>query len=73
MRYIATSTLILVCLAGCATPRVALKNESTGQTVTCGGGMGGSLLGGKIGYEIEKGNDQKCVSQYEALGYKRLN
>ncbi len=63
---------LLCALAGCATPQTTLRNAS-GQTVTCGGGVGGSLMGGLIGHNIEKNSDQKCVQQYEAAGYKRVD
>lgn len=60
-----------VLLAGCATPKVTLKNESTGQVATCGGGRVGSLSAGVVGYHAEKGKDAGCVMYYEANGYKR--
>jgi len=68
------SIYIFVCLLmiGCATPSTTLKNPTTGQVVRCGGDATGSMVGGLIGYNIQKSNDKDCVSSYEALGFKRL-
>ncbi len=60
------------CLAGCATPALTLKNEKTGQVVQCGGDATGSLLGGMIGYNVQKNNDETCAKNYEAQGFKRV-
>ena len=49
---------------------ITLKNDA-GQVVTCGGGTGGSVLGGAIGYNIQKSGDEKCAQEFEAKGYKR--
>ena len=62
----------LVCLASCATPVVMLKNPQTGQVARCGGGTGGSVTGGLIGYSVEKDSDQNCVRDYEAQGFRRI-
>ena len=62
--------ILLASLAGCATPVVMLKNDQTGQLARCGGGMAGSVAGGLIGYSIEKNNDEKCVRDYEAHGFR---
>lgn len=71
------SKLILILIAafliaGCATPVVMLKNESNGQIARCGGGTGGSTAGGLIGYNIEKNSDEKCVRDFEAQGFRRI-
>lgn len=60
-------------LVGCATPAVILKNEGTGQVVRCGGDATGSMVGGLIGYNIQKDNDISCVRAYESQGFKRIN
>ncbi len=60
-------------LVGCATPAVTLKNDGTGQVVRCGGDATGSMVGGLIGYNIQKGNDATCISTYETQGFKRVN
>lgn len=65
--------LLIVSIAGCATPATTLKNDSTGQIARCGGDASGSMAGGVIGYNIQKGNDEKCVRDYEAQGFKRTN
>jgi hypothetical protein len=57
---------------GCATPAVMLKNEATGQIVRCGGDATGSMVGGMIGYNIQKDNDGSCVRAYESQGFKRI-
>jgi len=68
-------TILTMCLAtglaGCATPAVTLKNDATGQVVRCGGDATGSMAGGLIGYNIQKNNDERCVRDYEAQGFKR--
>lgn len=69
---IAFSVVVVTCLAGCATPAVTLKNDATGQVVRCGGDATGSIAGGMIGYNIQKSNDDKCVADHEAQGFKRV-
>lgn len=70
--------LLIVCVlatvaAGCATPVTTLRHPRTGKVVQCGGGVGGSLAGGKIGYNIQKNHDDKCVAEHEAGGYRRVD
>lgn len=60
-------------IAGCTTPTTILKNDSTGQIARCGGDASGSMMGGVIGYNIQKNNDEKCVRDYEAQGFKRVD
>lgn len=57
-------------LAGCSTPLVVLKNDKTGQIAQCGGSATGSFIGGVIGYNIQKNNDDKCVRGYMDQGFK---
>lgn len=64
--------LLGAALMGCATPAVTLKNETTGQIARCGGDATGSMVGGMIGYSVQKGNDDSCVQAYEAQGFKRV-
>lgn len=71
MKSTLVSMLVALGLAGCATPAVMLKNETNGQIARCGGGSTGSMAGGVIGYNIEKANDEKCVRDFEAQGFKR--
>ena len=59
----------LLLLSGCATPQTILKNED-GSTVTCGGSSTGSIVGGAIGYSIQRSNDDDCVKKYISDGYK---
>jgi hypothetical protein len=56
-------------ISGCATPVFMLKNEKTGETARCGGGVGGSMAGGLIGYNIQKKSDKACVKDYESRGF----
>lgn len=65
--------LMLAALAGCATPVVMMKNESTGQVARCGGGVTGSIAGGLIGHNIEKAHDEDCVRDFEARGFRRIS
>lgn len=58
-------------LAGCATPATTLRHPSTGEVAQCGGGRVGSAAGGLIGYNIQKGRDERCVADHEARGFKR--
>lgn len=60
--------LILLLLTGCATPITTLSNKQ-GDVVTCGGGKGGSIVGGLIGYTIEESQDKDCVDAYKAKGF----
>jgi len=61
---------LCISLGGCATPVTILKNPQTGQVATCGGGVGGSLLGGVAGYNIEQSIDRKCQARYMAGGFE---
>jgi hypothetical protein len=70
-RYLALPVLCLV-IAGCSTPVVLLKNPTNGQVARCGGDATGSFVGGVIGYHMQKSNDEGCVRDYEAMGFKRV-
>lgn len=60
---------ILALTASCTTPLTTLKNPKTGQLVTCGGSATGSMVGGVVGYHIQKSNDSDCVSNYQTEGF----
>lgn len=64
--------LAFMALTGCATPVVMLKNEASGQVARCGGGSAGSIAGGYIGYSIQVDDDERCVRDFEAAGFKRI-
>lgn len=64
--------LAMALLTACSTPKTVLKNEKTGQVVSCGGSATGSLVGGVVGYYIEKSNDEECKSDYLAQGFKKI-
>ncbi len=66
------SILLVSSLTGCATPALTLKNDKTGQVVQCGGDATGSMMGGMIGYNVQKNNDETCAKNYEAQGFKRV-
>ncbi len=59
-------------LIACSTPTTMLKNEETGQIVQCGGSATGSLVGGVVGYHIQKSNDSKCVTNHLEQGFDRI-
>lgn len=63
---------VLVGIAGCSTPVTMLKNDVTGQVAHCGGDSSGSMMGGVIGYSIQKNDAEKCVLDYESQGFKRV-
>lgn len=63
--------LAAMTMYGCATPVTMMKNDATGQVVHCGGGTTGSVVGGAIGYSIEKSRDEQCVKDHEAKGFKK--
>ena len=65
--------LAALLLTACTTPKTVLKNPETGQVATCGGSATGSLVGGVIGYHIQKGNDSECVSDFMGQGFKRVS
>jgi len=60
----------LLLLSSCATPVTILKNKKTGQVARCGGGMGGSMMFGALGYAIESSNDTDCVNQFIGQGFE---
>jgi hypothetical protein len=66
---IAVASLVALLLAGCTTPVTVLKNNRTGDVVTCGGETSGSLAGGAIGYNMQKSKADKCVGVHKAKGY----
>ncbi len=63
----------LLSVAGCSTPKTVLKNPKTGQVETCGGSATGSLVGGVVGYHIQKSNDSKCAADLMAHGFQRVD
>lgn len=67
MRYILFTALIL--LTACTTPRTVLKHPKTGQVAQCGGTATNSLIGGVVGYDIQKSNDFECVGGYLEQGF----
>tara|TARA_B100001778_G_C18201805_1_gene456047 strand:+ start:190 stop:423 length:234 start_codon:yes stop_codon:yes gene_type:complete len=69
IKYLITAAAI-VTLSACTTPKTVLKNKETGQVAICGGNVTGSLIGGVIGYHIQKSNDKNCAVDYHKLGYE---
>jgi hypothetical protein len=72
MKRISLAIILLPLIAGCTTPKTVLKNEKTGQVVMCGGSATGSMVGGVIGYHIQKSNDTDCVADHMDQGFKRV-
>jgi len=70
MKKVLSVLLISIGISGCATPVTVLTNSATGQVARCGGGIGGSIGGGLIGYSVEKSNDENCVRDYLGRGFK---
>lgn len=70
---IVATILISLFLASCATPITTMKHPQTGQIVRCGGDPSGSMAGGLIGYNIQKGADDRCVKDYESHGFRRIS
>lgn len=66
-------TAAVIGLTACSTPKTMMKNPKTGQVVTCGGTATGSLVGGAIGYHMQKDNDAQCVSDYSKQGFKKVS
>jgi hypothetical protein len=74
MRYRLVAVLGLsLPAAGCTTPVTMLKNDANGQVARCGGDTSSSIAGGLIGYTIQKNSDERCVQDYQAQGFKRIN
>lgn len=63
--------LSLAFLAACTTPETVMRHPDTGQVVVCGGHTSGSLLGGAVGYYMQKADDTTCVSDYLEQGFKK--
>lgn len=59
-------------LCACTTPKTMLVNNKTGQIESCGGSATGSMVGGVVGYHIQKSNDAKCEADLLANGFKRM-
>jgi uncharacterized protein YcfJ len=68
MRY----ALVLLLLAGCATPETVLIGPK-GEIISCGGSSVGSLTGGMIGYHIQKSLDESCVNEHLAKKYHTID
>ena len=65
--------MLMPALVGCTTPKTILKNNKTGQVMTCGGSVVGSLAGGVIGYHIQKSNDEECSKDYLDQGFSIIS
>lgn len=64
MKYIVS----LLLLSACSTPMTTMQRGDS--VVQCGGGTMGSIVGGKIGYNIQQSHDRDCVNDYASKGYK---
>lgn len=65
--------VLMLSAAACSTPKTVLKNPQSGQVAICGGSATGSMVGGVIGYHIQKSNDSDCVSTYLEQGFARVS
>jgi uncharacterized lipoprotein YajG len=75
MRHFMKKLLLLstaIILAGCTTPKTMYVNNETGQVESCGGSATGSLVGGVVGYHIQKSNDSKCAVDLMENGFTKL-
>lgn len=61
--------LACLALAACATPVILLKNETTGEIVTCGG----NTIGSMEGRSTEQASDEACVREWQAKGFRRTS
>lgn len=66
------AALSVIALAGCTTPTTVLQHPESKQIVRCGGSATGSMVGGVIGYHIQKSNDSDCVADHMDLGFRRI-
>lgn len=69
MKKIFIAAIAVLSVSACSTPKTVLKNQKTGQVVSCGGSATGSLVGGVIGYHIQKSNDSQCSQDYMENGF----
>lgn len=58
--------VLLLLLAGCATPKTIMKNDKTGQIQACGGSVGSSI----VGHYLQKSADAQCVIDFQQQGFK---
>ena len=72
MKILYVLPVLAVVVSGCTTPKTMLKNPESGQIVSCGGSATGSLVGGVVGYNIQKSNDSKCVEDYKKQGFELI-
>lgn len=72
MRLIPIVIVPLIALSGCTTPQTIMKNDKTGEIVTCGGHNARSLMLGVPGYYSQKSDDAECVSNHLENGFKRI-
>lgn len=70
MKKILLPLSICLLVSACATPVTMMKNPKTGQVQACGGNSTASITGGAIGYHYQLKDDEKCVKNYKAEGFK---
>lgn len=69
MKKLMTLTMMLLLVSACTTPKTVLKNEDTGQVMTCGGNTTSSLFGGVVGYYVQKSSDSDCKADFLEQGF----
>lgn len=67
IQYITLPLLLIV--SGCSTTSYTMVHPKTKQVVIVGGSATGSLVGGAIGYQIEKKNELKEVQKLKNEGF----
>lgn len=60
---------LVMLLSGCSTASYTMIHPKTKQVVMVGGSATGSLVGGAIGYQIEKSNNLKQVQKLKSEGF----
>lgn len=64
---------LILFLGACTTPATMLKNDDTGQIVSCGGNTSSSVMLGAVGYYMQKSSDSDCVANYMDQGFRRIH
>jgi len=70
MKYLILMSALF--LTACSTPKTMLKNPKTGQIESCGGSATGSMVGGVIGYHVQKSNDLQCKADLMEQGFEPI-
>jgi hypothetical protein len=69
MRVLLLTAFLLSSLTACTTETIYMKNQATGETVTCGG----HPLAFPIYATVAAAHDHDCVQDYKDQGYVRVS